>query len=269
MTPKRPFQEEELHAFVDGRLPDERRAELQRRIAEDPAMAQEISIWQEQARLLARATDFKLHETVPERLNVARLLEDRLAVPPARMPARHWMRYAAAACLVFALGTGGGWLAHGAFDPNPMRGRFDVEALTMHTVLMDPTTAIAAPRTGSPVALVSWLSGELGQPVRIADIASQGYDLLGAQVVPTPFGRSGLLFYASPQGRRLTLLVQPMPATGSLPMRPVQSGRMAGYTWIKHGMGYAMIEGGVSITNGAVPPYLRKAADYLCDGPSI
>src|SRR3954463_10857805 len=95
-----PVIEEELHAFVDGELPAERRAAVEQWLATHADDAMRVAAWRAQAEAIRARYGPVAKEPVPPRFDL-----DRLARPRAR-----WTRIAAAAIVVaFLLGGGAGW----------------------------------------------------------------------------------------------------------------------------------------------------------------
>src|SRR4051812_8247861 len=93
----------ELHAFADGRLPEDRRAAVEAWLAARPGEAEKLAAYQ---RITAEVRSFYepvLAEPMPERLE------------RAAMRRRNWSRMARAAAwmaLGVAIGTMAGWQLH-------------------------------------------------------------------------------------------------------------------------------------------------------------
>ncbi|MGE8508903.1 MAG: anti-sigma factor family protein, partial [Paraburkholderia terricola] len=63
-----PIGEEELHAYVDGTLSDERRAEVERALEQNPELAARISDYFSLNNMFHERYDRVLNEPVPNRL---------------------------------------------------------------------------------------------------------------------------------------------------------------------------------------------------------
>src|SRR5262247_1113147 len=93
-----PVTPDELHAYVDGEIPADRRGAVEAWLANHPEDAARVAAWQAQA------------EPVPARLNL-----DKLA-----RGARPWRGIAAAAAgVAFFAGITAGWMAHGVSAKAP------------------------------------------------------------------------------------------------------------------------------------------------------
>ena len=92
MTPgSRPVGEDELHAFVDGHLDPERRLQLERYLAENPAVAARVAGWQANHASLRAAMAPLGQQPIPARMDVRRLAANRAA--------RRWSKPMAVASL--------------------------------------------------------------------------------------------------------------------------------------------------------------------------
>src|SRR3569623_2033936 len=97
-----PVTEDELHAYVDGELPAERRADVEAWLAAHPEDAERVQSWRAMAEMLHARYDGVAQEPVPARLELERL---------ERRP-RQWFYGAADAVLFdFLAVVTSGWVA--------------------------------------------------------------------------------------------------------------------------------------------------------------
>src|SRR5258707_13178707 len=82
-----PVTQDELHAYVDGELPEDRRAAVESWLARHADDAAMVTAWQRQADLLRARYGDVANEPVPARLSVNRLVRRN----------RRWIGYAPAA----------------------------------------------------------------------------------------------------------------------------------------------------------------------------
>ena len=73
----RPITEEDLHAYVDGVLETERRAEVAEYLDGHPDVAKRIAGFADQRELLRKALAPIADEPLPPQLNLSRIIEDR------------------------------------------------------------------------------------------------------------------------------------------------------------------------------------------------
>ncbi len=82
MTDERPIGEDDLQAYLDGRLVPGRLRAVETYLAESPAAASRVAVEAEQRQALRDRLAFKAAEPIPARLRVAHLVE------AGRRPAR-------------------------------------------------------------------------------------------------------------------------------------------------------------------------------------
>lgn len=241
-----PVTEADLHAYVDGLSPAARRAEIERYLAEHPAEAERIFIYQKQHGDLRALFNQVLDEPVP-----ARLLQ--------RLRQRAQSVYRLAAGLLIALASGtAGWVLHGTQTAALL-------ALSSHSTSANPAlqasglarqAAIAhvvySPDVRRPVEigadqedqLIAWLSKRIGAQVRPPKLGKLGYELIGGRLLPGQSGPVAQFMYHDAAGQRLTLYVSTEQAhnkdTG---FRFAQEGLVNVFYWIDGKFGYALSAG--------------------------
>jgi len=226
------MNEAELQAWVDGRLPPERQAAVERYLAEHP---------DEDARLQAyRAQNAALHA----------LFDDLLAapVPAALRPARSapaWRRMAAMVAIAVGAGLLGGtagWTLRGAgSEASTALAALPRQAALAHAVYSPEVKHPVEVGADQQQHLVAWLSKRLGKQLRPPQLARQGYELVGGRLLPGDTGPVAQFMYTDASGQRLTLYVssgqQGKHETG---FRFAQEGNVAVFYWIDGSFGYAL-----------------------------
>src|SRR5438477_363897 len=76
--PNIPVTEDELHAYVDNELPAERRGDVETWLASHPDDAARVQSWRTMAEALHARYDSVIDEAVPKRLDIERLVRERL-----------------------------------------------------------------------------------------------------------------------------------------------------------------------------------------------
>lgn len=101
---------------------------------------------------------------------------------------------------------------------------------------------------GSPIyttdtaELVQWISGRLNRPVKVPDLASSGYRLMGGRLVATQHGPAAMLMYDDDHGSRVVVLTRPMSsADQNAPMTAHADGGATGFAWADSGIGYSLV----------------------------
>jgi anti-sigma factor RsiW len=256
--------EDDLHAWVDGRLSDRRRQRIEERIARDPAAAATVLAWQQQRDALRGLHAQVLNDPLPPTL----LLAARQATELHQQFDQWWRWGGMAAGVLLAFGLG--WLSHGSdgsFGAGPgMRQSalpLAAGASGIREFIHQATVAHAvyAPEVRHPVEvaaaqqehLVQWLSKRLAHPLKVPNLSPQGYELVGGRLLPGTEGARAQFMFQNATGERVTLYLGAMkdlavgkPAPAGTPDRRETAfsfssdGPVPGFDWVDQGFGYAL-----------------------------
>lgn len=194
-----PVTEDELHAYVDGELPADRRAAVEDWLASHPEDAARVGAWRLQSEAIRARYGDVATQPIPRKLQL-----DRMSYA-----ARSWKIAAAAAVIAaFFLGGLAGWMARersGDDIPSNFE-RLTAQALHAHKVytveVRHPVEVVAA----DAEHLQRWLSKRVGYPLRAPNLGAQGLNLVGGRLLPTPTGAAAAFFmYENASGERFTL----------------------------------------------------------------
>ncbi len=231
--PMHPVQEDELHAFVDNRLSPARHAEIERLLAQDPALRQRVEDWRRQNEALRAAFAFKTREPVPRSLHVGQLLEARLSRTAS------W-RVAAGLVLALGVGAAGGWMARGR-PPRTDMAWLTAQAASAHRVFAADEVRPVEITSDDKSQFIHWISTRLGHRVDVPDLSAFGYRFVGGRLLAAVGGPAAMLLYDDAAGTRITVYVQPMHGAPIIPMRPVEDRTVSGYAWINGQVGYSVM----------------------------
>jgi anti-sigma factor RsiW len=254
-----PIGEEDLHAYVDGTLSDERRADVERALEQNPEMAARVSDYFSLNNLFHERYDRVLNEPVPKRLQVP-----AAPVAPRRWRfAANWPQFAGmAAALVMGVGIGMGTHMgqdviapiasghHDSVDTRPVSAdsaeSFARQAAVAHVVYM--------PTVERPSALsaddheqdfVQWLADKLGTDVHPPMLAKSGFALSGGRLLPGADGPTAQFMYRGPNGERVTLCISRRRVnSNTTAFKLYQDGPVNVFYWIDGDFGYA-VSGGI------------------------
>jgi len=254
-SPLEPVSEDELHAYVDGLLGAERRAQVRQWLLDHPEHAARVDAFRRQNDQLRALFKAVLDEPVP-----ARLL--RAAAP--RFGAA-WQRLAAGV-LVALLGGVAGWQLR-AQAPVTMAqapaadagGRetsaaFARRAAVAHAVYAADQRRPVEIDAGHEDQLVAWVSKRMGDPIRPPHLQALGYTLDGGRLLPGASGPVAQFMYTNGEGRRLTLYVandlravvakagetDAAQGTAETAFRYAQEGSVNVFYWVDGRLGYAI-----------------------------
>jgi anti-sigma factor RsiW len=223
-----PVTESELHAYVDGLLPEARRAEIEAYLATRPDDAQLVAAWREQNHALRAHFDPVLTEVVPARLSNRRLM----------LPLR---RYAAlAACFVF--GGVSGWFLHQyKTDKSADTIAFAQRAAIAHIVYSPEVRHPVEVGADQEAHLVAWLSKRIGGSLKVPQLGQLGYQLVGGRLLPGNQGPVAQFMFQDASGQRLTLYVRN--GSGDIretAFRYAQERGISVFYWVDGRFGYAL-----------------------------
>nr|AIA99117.1 putative transmembrane transcriptional regulator (anti-sigma factor) [Methylibium sp. T29] len=181
-----PVTEAELHAFVDGRLPAEREAEIAAYLAARPDDAQRVEAYRAQKRELHALFDPVLDEQPPQRLL-------KSARPRAVSPTPWYLQRLAAGLAIAVISGATGWGLRGvgpgtagddaarmaAVQPAPggltlvSAGGFAQRAAVAHAVYSPDVRRPVEVDAAHEDQLVAWLSKRMGAPMKPPHLQAQ------------------------------------------------------------------------------------------------
>ena len=228
--------EAELQAYVDGQLPEARRAEVEAYLAARPEVAARLAAHGGQREALRELYAGVLDEPLPERL--VRAAEGARSVARTRL--WRWGVAAGWAMVGLAVGGMGGWQLH-AWNSPTVRGIAGIarQAAVAHATYSPEVRHPVEVGVDQEAHLVAWLSKRLGGSVRAPRLIA--FPLVGGRLLPGENGPVAQFMYQSESGRRLTLYVRNEPgASGETAFRYAREGKIGVFYWIDRGFGYAL-----------------------------
>jgi anti-sigma factor RsiW len=235
-----PVTDEELHAYVDGVLPDDRKEAVATFLAANPDAAALVAAWRAQADAIRARYGAVASEAVPERLQIDRIIAgDILAARRGSRPFR--VMAAAAVLLAFVGGAAAGWAARGA--PGQAPSSFDqmtAQALDAYRLyVVEVRHPVEVP--GAEAAhLRQWLSKRVGYELRIPDLSSLGLKLVGGRLLPGPTGSAAAFYmYENAAGERYTIYCAKA-TDGETALHFRGGDKYAAVTWVDDKIGYVV-----------------------------
>jgi len=193
-----PVTEDELHVYVDGELPADRREAVELWLASHPEDAARVAAWRAQAEAIRARYGSVVNEPVPDRLTLDRIMRNR----------RSWGAIAAAVAIVaFVVGGIAGWMARGAAAAAPSElEMFANEAISAHRLYIGEERHPIEVRAEEQ-HLLPWLSRRVGTTLRAPDLSTFDLKLLGGRLLPGINAPAALFMYESGSGERITIYV--------------------------------------------------------------
>lgn len=231
MNPHKPaVTESDLHAYVDGKLPEKHRHEVVSFLAANTQESERMNAYLKQNELLHALFDPVLAEPVP---------------PKWQTPGRHrayLLRPVLAASVWIVVGTALGWMLRGEYGANAASSlNFARQAAIAHAVYTPEIRHPVEVAAAEEQHLVTWLSKRLGGPLKVPHLSSLGYELVGGRLLPSDRGPVAQFMYQDKSGQRLTLYVRT--DTGDdheTAFRFAQEGKVGVFYWIDRQLSYAL-----------------------------
>ena len=233
-----PINDDDLQAYADGQLAEERRDAVELALARDASLAARVTAIREQNAALRDAFDPWLDERVPPRLIAA-------AEGPAHrgILARGWPALAAAATLL--LGVAIGWLGRDAMlERAGTPTSFAREAAITHVLYTADQRRPVEVWANEEASLARWLTRRMGTQAHIPDLGPFGYTLVGGRLVAGNEKPTGLVMYENLDKQRLTLqwrLTREKSAeAGETAFRYVHEDGVSVFHWVDDDCAYAL-----------------------------
>lgn len=248
-----PLTEDDIHAFVDGQAAPDKLAALQARLAQDPAAQATVMKWQQQRNALRGLYEHVLDEPVAATLTAA-----ARQTAASQQEINQWWRWGGMAASVM-LAFGVGWFSHTAWRGEWQNSSSRVamtKALATQNFVRQASLAhgVYSPEIRHPVEvtaaeqdhLVQWLSKRVGKPLKIPNLTTQGYELVGGRLLPGEAGARAQFMFQNTAGTRITLYLGAVDKAPSgadsreTSFHFAAEGPILSFYWIDRGFGYAL-----------------------------
>ena len=252
------ISEDDLHAYVDGRLEASRARQVERYLEQNPAAAARIAAYVAQTHDLRAALK---NAVIKPEFAAVTVASRRFAGPGHRLPL--WQAAAAAILVGLLIGGGGGWMIRGNMAPAPLTGipALTQEAVANHIVFTEDHGRPVELTADKQADLVRWLTKRLDTHVIIPDLTSAGYQFMGGRLAATDHGPAAMLMYVDASGRRLTIFTRPMRRDKKQMTVPIGADGVRGFAWICDGQGYSVLETSDSGSLQSVAAIIRHQVD--------
>jgi anti-sigma factor RsiW len=225
-----PVTEGELHVYVDGALPADRREAVEAWLATHPEDAARVASWRAQAEAIRARYGAVFDEPVPDRLTLKRIVRSR----------RSWSAVAAAAAIAaFIVGGVSGWMAHGASAAAPNAVEvFTADAIEAHKLYIGEVRHPIEVKA-EEAHLLPWLSRRVGTALRAPDLGTFDLKLLGGRLLPGVDGPAALFMYEGASGERFTIYCSRLDAPQTA-FRYSAEGSFGSVRWIEGRYGWVV-----------------------------
>ncbi len=225
--------EQDLHAYLDGELDADSRAEIEVRLAGHPDDAEKLAGWRTHKSQLHTLFDDVLTDPVPPKMEAA------LARPVRRTEWRSWWRSAAAAVLLVA-GVGAGWVLRGEIT-GPDREDFVRHAVSAHVVYVGERRHAVEVWAKEERHLVAWLSKRLKHKVKAPYLADAGFRLVGGRLIADKGAPAAQFMYEDQAKRRVTLYTRRTRDKGDPAFRFEGRKEISAFYWTGGPLAFALL----------------------------
>ncbi len=239
MTPERRIGESELHAYLDGELTPEDRAEMEALLVASPGEAGLVREFRDLNEAIVQRYAGRLDEPVPHSI------QQLLARIPERGTARRGLARRlvplAAGILVAALAGAGGYFARGlTTETRRPESTFVTTAIGAHSVYVPEVRHPVEVGAAEEAHLVQWLTKRIGANVRAPALAPLGWKLVGGRLLPDRGLPAAQFMYEDATGRRLTLYLRKETSLNNTAFQFAESDGFGAFYWVDRPLAYAI-----------------------------
>jgi anti-sigma factor RsiW len=219
MTTTMPFTEEELHAYLDGELPETRRRVVEAHLRTHREDARRLEAYRADGAAIAR-----IFSRAGEAIEWSKSEPVHVNTSSSSIP---WRRAAAIALFIAGATLGLLWQNHGTNDDLRQFGR---QAAIEYELLNNGKS--------TPVMTVSLeevtraLSTALGSSVQFHDPSGSGYRLVGSRVMPAVGATRVQLAFRGPDAEVITMFLEARPKAADTPFQTVKTDTNTTVVWI-------------------------------------
>lgn len=206
------IQEDDLHAYVDNQISDEKRYAIEELMRTDPEISAKIQHWQQQNEAITAYFNKQSLDDIPAQLDLEKI--NRKVAQETQKPANQRWYYSLAASVFLIIGSASiGWFAHDSLNPTQQnRPNFENMAISAYEVFSVEVLHPVEVGADKKEHLVAWLSKRIDHPIKMPQLENYGYKLLGGRLLSMQEGRAAAQFmFENKQGKRITWLISKSP----------------------------------------------------------
>ncbi|WP_421857070.1 anti-sigma factor family protein [Oricola sp.] len=236
--PDNSVSEDELHAYVDGALPEARRKTVEAWLAAHPDRAADVAAWQAQNAAI-RSAFAAPDNAEPEEADL-KLVRDASRVTRRRIP----LGIAAGFALFFLAGGGAGSLLtvalQGERETTVIAELLPAASSTNYLVYASEARHPVEVGADQEAHLVDWLGKRIGRRLTAPDLGAKGYALVGGRLVTFAAKPGAMLMYEDAAGTRVTVLVGVNPEHSGTEFTFEETDGVSTFFWADGDFGYAL-----------------------------
>ncbi|HZG27872.1 anti-sigma factor [Agrobacterium tumefaciens] len=232
-----PIGEDDLQAYIDGKLTPDRQALVDAYLAGHPEVSARVTQQLADREALRVRLSEKFAEPIPARLRIANLQSN------AALRRRGWYRSAMTACIFLGIGlTGGWWLKPEGVQINAARlseAGFAANASDAYRTFVVEVAHPVEVGADDEAHLVTWLSKRSGRALTPPNLSAFGYKLLGGRVLPGGGAAAAQLMYEDDKGERLAVYLRAGQSAQTAFTFEEKNG-VSSFVWVDQGFDFAV-----------------------------
>lgn len=254
MPGSHPIGDDDIQAFIDGRLTPTRQREVEAFLASEPALRSRTEQFRADAQALRAAAQLRPSEPIPASLRLDEIRR-RSAVRN-----RGFHRQLAAGFCLFAFGAALG-LSFPRPEPEPSAARPQMTdaVVAFRAFAGRAGDAVEVPAAQTAV-LKRLMSEHLRQDIAIPDLSGLGLAFRGGRLLASDEGPGGMFVYREPDGGEIALYVKTLATPRKASLASRQDADLTAYFWFTGELGYAVLGPSSS-------PLVKRAAERLSETP--
>ncbi len=235
MSTSRSITDAQINAYVDGELDEASRLEFEQLLLNNPEDAARVAAYKQQNDELQNLYGALIEEPVPAEM---RKMVMQHKSRPSLAP---WMQVAAAVTLLLVGGITG-WGLRGTQPREIVAAavpEYVERAVGAHFVYTSEVLHPVEVTAAREAHLVGWLSKRLGNPVKMPNLVSIGYNLVGGRLLEDQGSPAAQFMYEDASGRRVTVYVRSYDGNDTA-FKFFTSKEVSAFYWIDAPFAYAL-----------------------------
>jgi len=260
MTTKH-ITEDEIQAYIDGQLGAEDYKRVEQYLLNNPADAKRVAEYDQINDAFRTNFDAQLDSTIAARFSENIFQQNKTA--------RYNLTSLAAGIMLFVFGAASNWMYQEKFqEPVAVNNNinFATQALYAHAVYTPEKRHPVEVTAKQEKHLVKWLSKRLKGKVKIPNLNSLGFELVGGRLLPAKGQAAAQFMYEDQNKQRLTLYIKKnRDLSETSGFKILKQDNTNSFYWIDENFGYVLI-GNISkqkLTETAFKVYSLLSDDTL------
>jgi anti-sigma factor RsiW len=240
MTPERRIGEAELHAYLDGELAGEDRAEVEALLAAGPAELALLRDFRDLNEAIVQRYANRLDAPVPEAMNALLAgIPEHVAKERSRSRWR-WIEVVVAV-LIAALAAAAGYVLRDlTVETRRPETAFVATAIGAHSVYVPEVRHPVEVGAAEETHLLQWLTKRIGANVRAPTLSGLGWKLVGGRLLPDRGLPAAQFMYEDGAGRRLTLYLRKETGLNNTAFQFAERDGFGAFYWVDRPLAYAI-----------------------------